>query len=93
MNGKKGMIIFYQFVVYIHGHVFSCIAAVLTNHSSYSSENIKFCGLLCVFDWQENLWEFYFHFHGHDFDYHIAKLNMKFSMPIILSLIGFSHML
>ena len=27
----------YQFVVYICGHVFSCIAAVLTNDSSWNS--------------------------------------------------------
>ena len=35
--GKYGVNISYQFVVYIHGYLFSCITAVLTNHSSWSS--------------------------------------------------------
>ena len=37
MNNKYSVIISYRFVVYIHGHVFLCIAAFLTNHSSWSS--------------------------------------------------------
>ena len=35
--GKYGVKISYQFVVYIHGHLFSCIAAVLTNQNQSSA--------------------------------------------------------